>query len=712
MQPLAQKGYSAQQVMDVLHAKSKARNIRFRYDLLDKNLNFKRTLDNILDGEVTFSSFSAIKRTAKFTLREKYTPAHIERQARTVNYYTGNSSNVYNLRFESWTKTNVAMDVGEMRLQPYSGVIANSTLESNWYSLWSGDGATGWMTGDVKPWNSGTVYSANKGGGWQGEWAQEIIRSASGTYPTGFQTINNTLVNASGGQKLYASFFYRVFNGEVHPNYVYAMSSAGNVRFNENITMTATGYNGWYRWEGECTIPSGRANASYGLLTACDSGALNGICNYDNIYFSGTAKAIYSGIATSPVLDMSNSTYQGVDIPRVKSTEVTFEKVNGTPTREGSWMPENIVKTRYSLDGGATWSAWVVTNEYNSLGIPAGSDARKLRVQLQWSAGRHNSADNVRLKYVNVAITYEEDTLTPKRDVINYLQDRIKPYMEVEMPDGNWLEFPLGVFLLNSPTRSDQVKGVYRDIEAYDQLVILQEDKTLWNRTFWGYPHEEVADLLESLGFNRKFISIPPTTKSSVWNFSMGTPIIDIINKMLDTAGYTPLWVDANGVFRSQPYVLPTDRPVEYTYQDDELSVTYNGMNEELDLFNTANYVIVVQSNVEKAPLWKARANNDPLSPLSTVSTGRRIVDYREVDNLETQEDVDTYAQRILQETTMAYQKIQFNTALMPFHEYQDCIRVRYSELDIDDRYIETSWKMQLKVGGEMEHEARKVVFV
>ncbi|AVO23032.1 hypothetical protein [Bacillus phage Anath] len=711
MQPLQRNGYSGEQMREVLQAKSKARNIRFRYDLLDKNLNFKRTLTNILDGEVAFSAFSAIKRTAKFTLKEDYIPAHIERTTRKVNYYTGQSSNVFNLKFESWSKTNVVMDNGEMRLQPYNGTIGNSALESGWRTVTdTPEGAHGWMAGEFKPWANGVnFYTVGQGGGWQGDYAQEVKRDTASQQPVGMQTLSNALITASGSQKIYASFFYRLFANEVHPNYVYALSSAGNVRITENVTMTNTGFNNWYRWEGEVTIPAGRASAGYGLLIACDSAVNQGINNYDNIYF-GTNKAVYSGVATSPVLDMSNDVYQGVDIPRVKSTELQLSKVTGSPTREGSWMPENIVKTRYSLDSGTTWSSWATTNEYSSLGVPAGSDARQLRVQLQWNAGRHNSSDNVRLKYVNVAVTYEEDTLIPKTDVINYLSDRIKPYMEVEMPDGNWVEFPLGVFLLNSPTRSDQVKGVYRDVEAYDQLVVLQEDRALWNRTFWGNPHEEVADLLESLGFNRKFISIPPTTKSSVWNFPIGTPIIEIINKMLDTAGYTPLWVDSNGVFRSSPYILPSDKPAEYTYQDNDMSVIYNGMNEELDLFNTANYFIVIQSNVEKAPLWKARANNDPLSPLSTVSTGRRIVDYREVDNLETQAELDAYTERLLQETTMAYSKIKFETALMPFHEYQDCIRVRYSELEIDDRFIETGWKMQLKVGGTMEHEARKVV--
>lgn len=704
MQPLAQKGYSAQQVMDVLHAKSKARNIRFRYDLLDKKLNYKRTLNNILDGEVAFSAFSAIKRTAKFNIKEQYVPEHIERVERKLTHTSD---------LTTWARTNVQVDSGNLRLQPFNGTLSNSDFEYSWYSLSSSSGATGMMAGGFVPWMTGVVYQANQGGSWQGSTlsAQEIIKSASGTYPAGFMTETNTLVSASGGQKIYASFYFRTFNGEVTPNYVYAMSSAGNIRLNENVVTTPTGYNGWVRWEGEVTVPAGRPSATYGILVACDSGVTNGICNYDNLYF-GTNKGIYSGVATSPVIDLSNSNYLGLDYAKVKDCTLEWDRITGTPTREGSWMPENIVKTRYSLNGGTTWSNWVTTNFYSSLGIPVGSDARNLRVQLQWNGSRWNTKDNVRITSAKVVVTYEEDKMIPQQDIINYMSDRIKPYMEIEMPDGNWLEFPLGVFLLNSPTRSDQVKGVYRDVEAYDQLVVLQEDKALWNRTFWGYVHEEVTELLESLGFDRKFINIPPTTKTGRWNFAMGTPIIEIINTMLDTASYTPIWVDANGVFRSSPYVLPTDRPAEYIYQDDELSVTYNGMDEELDVFNTANYVIVVQSNVETAPLWDASANNDPLSPLSTVSLGRRIVDYREVDNLSTQAEVKAYADRILQETMMAYEKLKFNTVLMPFHEYQDCIMVRYSELGIDDRFIETGWKMQLKVGGQMEHEARRVVML
>jgi len=713
MQPLEQKGYSYEQVRDILHARTKSRNVRFRYDLLDKDLKFKRTLTNVLDGEVAFSAFSAIKRTAKFTLKEDYIDEHIERKNRKVNYNIGPKGTTSDTRFDSWSKTNFSMDNGEMMLQPFSGTLTNSTMENGWRTVTvPPDPASGWMTGSFKPWNSGPTYKVNKGRGWQGEWAQEFTRTTAGDYAIGMQTISSSAVIASGGQKVYASFFYSTYNGEPDPNYIYAIassSSADNFAINQNVVKTYTGVGQWYLWEGEGTVPAGKPNIGYGLLVASTSNVTNGICNYDNLYF-GTNKAIYSGVATSPILDMSDTLHHGIDIPRVKSTEVRYSTVRGTPTNEGSYAAPEKLETRYSLNGGTTWSSWVATVDYGNLGIPSGSDAQQLRVQLRWNAGRHNSSDAVRFKDIDVYVTYEEDTYIPKKDVINYLSDRIKPYMEVEMESGVWVEFPLGVFLLNSPTRVDQVKGVYRDIEAYDQLVVLQEDKLLWNRTFWGYPPEIVTDLLVSMGFKRSMISIPPGTKYGTWNFSMGTPVIEVVNKLLDSCGYTPLWTDANGVFRSSPYILPSDRSTDYTYQDDDLSVIYNGIDEELDLFNTANYFIVIQSNVEQAPLWASKANNDPTSPLSTVSTGRRIVDYREVDNLPTQADVEAYVDRLYQETTMAYEKIKFKTALMPIHEYQDCLRVIYSELEINDRYIETAWRMPLRVGGTMEHEARKVV--
>lgn len=61
---------------------------------------------------------------------------------------------------------------------------------------------------------------------------------------------------------------------------------------------------------------------------------------------------------------------------------------------------------------------------------------------------------------------------------IDWLRDRIRPWARLRMPDGGYAEFPLGVFLLSSPVRRETDTGaVVREVEAYDQLVVLRDHR-------------------------------------------------------------------------------------------------------------------------------------------------------------------------------------------------------------------------------------------
>lgn len=63
---------------------------------------------------------------------------------------------------------------------------------------------------------------------------------------------------------------------------------------------------------------------------------------------------------------------------------------------------------------------------------------------------------------------------------INYLQDRIKPYVRLLLPPygtNDWVEWPQGVFLLSSPARHiDQAGLVVREVEGYDGLQVYADD--------------------------------------------------------------------------------------------------------------------------------------------------------------------------------------------------------------------------------------------
>lgn len=102
------------------------------------------------------------------------------------------------------------------------------------------------------------------------------------------------------------------------------------------------------------------------------------------------------------------------------------------------------------------------------------------------------------------SLTYVAET---KLEKINWLSDRIQPFVEFKMPvkyeidreygkesffvannqnneyevnysqykkiKGTWISYPLGVFILSTPTRVEVNNEVYRDVQAYDGLVIL-----------------------------------------------------------------------------------------------------------------------------------------------------------------------------------------------------------------------------------------------
>jgi hypothetical protein len=324
---------------------------------------------------------------------------------------------------------------------------------------------------------------------------------------------------------------------------------------------------------------------------------------------------------------------------------------------------------------------------------------------------------------------------------INFLSDRIRPYFRLYIPPrsefvrsyyylqpnfsitldklqllpetGGWIEFPLGIFLLASPTRKDERNQVYREVEAYDGLLILRDDKfdTRYTVTAGTNYRQAVIDILASAGITKHNIEQTDKVLPVDKEFEPGTEKLEAINALLQAINYTPIHVDVYGYFTSMTYRSPSIRAAEYTYKDDELSIIYPGMEEELDLFNVPNKWVVVCSNAEQS-LVSSYTNSNPNSPTSTVNRGRTIVDYREVTDIADQQSLDAYVQRIAFEASQVYGKLTFETAINPLHDYMDVLQIEYSPLGISGKYSETGWTMPLKAGARMKHEVRKVVNV
>lgn len=295
---------------------------------------------------------------------------------------------------------------------------------------------------------------------------------------------------------------------------------------------------------------------------------------------------------------------------------------------------------------------------------------------------------------------------------IDWLNDRVQPFFMLKV-DKEWMEWPLGVFLISSPSRNVVKSNIYRNVECYDTSLILLEDKfdTRYRISAGMNYVEAITQIINGAGIWK--VSIPTMIGNIKVDkeFEIGTSRLEAVNELLGEINYTSIWVDENGNFVSSPYILPTNRTVEYEYRNDEMSIILpETSTEEIDTFSVANKWVVVASNPETESMVSRYTNDNASSPTSTTSRKRNIVDYREVNDILDQTTLDNYTQRIAYEASQVYGKFIFDTAIMPHHTYMDCLYCEHDKLGVSNKYIETSWEIELAAGGKMRHSARRVI--
>lgn len=300
--------------------------------------------------------------------------------------------------------------------------------------------------------------------------------------------------------------------------------------------------------------------------------------------------------------------------------------------------------------------------------------------------------------------------------LINFLTQRIRPWAGIEMPDGGYMEWPLGVFLLTTPTRKVDISGVVtRDVEAYDQTVVLQDD-TVPDRYFVGanYPYTDAITEILSQTPGIKQYSITPSgalTPSAI-EWEPGTSKYRIIADMLAAINYTSLWFDGTGVARATPYVSPTSRAAAFEYRTDDVSVILPGADQTLDLYAVPNRWVLIVSNSDQPPLRAEITNTDPTSPTSVPNRGRIITQVITDSAAPNQAMLNAAAERYRDENGQIYETISFKTGMMPFHENADVFDFEYEGFVGYGRFMETKWEMDLSQGAEMTHEARRAISI
>jgi len=303
------------------------------------------------------------------------------------------------------------------------------------------------------------------------------------------------------------------------------------------------------------------------------------------------------------------------------------------------------------------------------------------------------------------------------RKEINFLSDQVQPWFVLHMSDrlGDVAEWPLGIFMPGSPGKDFDGMSTTRDIGLCDKTLIIAKDG-FRRRAFFPAGTNYVAAvtrMLNTAGITKINIAPSHHVLPNSREFPIGTTILAACNELLQEINFNTLWVDGYGVTRSEPYVRPSHREVTHVYDaTQEDSVVILPARIRLDIANRPNVFIRVALNLEgETELVSEFVNDDPRSSISTVSRGRNIVDYDEMQDIASQEALDDFVQRLAVESASAYEHLEFNTVLMPTHGSAETLLCTMpGTFEGTLKFHETGWEMPLTHDGVMKHSARRVV--
>ncbi|WP_312373018.1 hypothetical protein [Lachnoclostridium sp.] len=293
---------------------------------------------------------------------------------------------------------------------------------------------------------------------------------------------------------------------------------------------------------------------------------------------------------------------------------------------------------------------------------------------------------------------------------INSIDERLKIHMSLHDVE-EVITFPLGVLLISSPARTHNGRSISKRCELYDQSVILQEDKfdvrhcVKAGNIYTG----AVENILSSAGIISYDITPSDKILMADIEFEIGTSKLDAINSLLSSINYSKLHFNEIGIAVAIPYKLPVLRDIEDTYETDSQSIIKTGVEQGLDVFNVPNKIVRYLENPDRGMLISSYENNDPTNILSIQNRGRKIVDIASVSDIADQASLDALVYK-LASNSVAYETLRFKTGLMPHHGHEACLQVKNKDVNVQAKYIEEAWSMDLRPGGDMIHYCKKVV--
>ena len=260
----------------------------------------------------------------------------------------------------------------------------------------------------------------------------------------------------------------------------------------------------------------------------------------------------------------------------------------------------------------------------------------------------------------------------------------IRVYL-VTIQNGIKEKFPLGTFLVQTPSTSFDGKIQNNSIDAYTPLIELKD-----NLPPIGYSilrNENIMD--NAYNITREQVRAPVVKTKCVTSLSYDFVAdtqdnwLTFLNDLISNAKYT-FDIDEMGRILYAPKQDTASLQPVWTYTDDNSSILYPEISIEHDLYGIPNVVEVIYSNGSDQYYHKV-VNDDENSPISTVNRGREIthrVTDPDIIGDPTEEQVKDYAEKLLDELSSLEYTISYTHGYCPVR-VGDCVRLDYERAEL-----------------------------
>lgn len=308
---------------------------------------------------------------------------------------------------------------------------------------------------------------------------------------------------------------------------------------------------------------------------------------------------------------------------------------------------------------------------------------------------------------------------------VDFGPDLVRVYMQTSWLDGTSKETVLGTFLPVIPGRTVNAGYATSTLKMYGRLQELLDDS-------FGTPvtvskgENAIARaraVCESAGLT--VVSDPSSytvTDTRVYgvgvsqnNSEVGDTKLDMVNDLLDLAGFRVAYTDPMGRVRFTRYRNPYDIAPSWSFEEGPRAKFEASMTEERDYTSAANHVVVVYGTAESGGTVVGEAwDRDPSSTLSTVTRGRtitKVYTYTDLppgkNDAERRSYVARRAQTLLSTAQSVIWRVSIRNAYAPI-SVNDTVNLKFPSGGIDGKFQVRTQTLRLSGGCPTDTELRQ----